>query len=59
MEMLFENGGSMDHYLILAYVGPETILPLASILGAIVGVLLMIWHRVIVFAKSIRRWFTG
>lgn len=27
-----------------AYIGPETILPLASILGAIGGVLMMFWN---------------
>ena len=28
------------------YVGPDQILPLTSALGAIIGVLLMFWHRV-------------
>ncbi len=28
------------------YVGPDQILPLTSALGAVIGVLLMFWHRV-------------
>jgi hypothetical protein len=31
---------------ILAYVGPETMLPLASVLAAICGFLLLVWSRV-------------
>ena len=31
------------HEPFFAYVGPETILPLASVLGAIGGVLMMFW----------------
>jgi hypothetical protein len=31
---------------ILAYVGPETVLPLASILAAACGFFLLIWSRV-------------
>jgi hypothetical protein len=31
----------------LLYVGPDQILPLTSVLGAIVGVLLMFWNRVV------------
>ena len=30
--------------LLWAYLGPETTLPLVSVLGAAVGVLLMFWH---------------
>ncbi len=33
--------------IVILYVGPETILPLTSALAAIVGVLLMVWHRVV------------
>jgi len=43
----------MDHPVIFAYIGPETMLPLASILGAIVGVLLMIWQRVVSFVSGV------
>ena len=31
---------------LFAYIGPETILPLASILGAIGGVLMMFWNKI-------------
>ncbi len=33
--------------IIVLYVGPDQILPLTSALGAIVGVLLMFWHRLL------------
>ena len=36
--------------IVVAYIGPETIVPLASIMAAIGGVLLMFWN-------SIRRTF--
>lgn len=31
---------------LIAYIGPETILPLASVLGAIGGVLMMFWNSI-------------
>jgi hypothetical protein len=37
---------------LLLYIGPETMLPLASALAAIGGVLLMFWHR---FVGILRR----
>ena len=41
--------------LMILYVGPEIILPLASFLAAIVGVLLMFWHWVGgAFRKTVR-----
>lgn len=42
----------MDHPLILAYIGPETMLPIASVVGGIVGLLLMIWQRVVSFVSG-------
>lgn len=33
--------------MVLAYVGPDQIMPLASVLGAIVGVALMFWHKLV------------
>jgi hypothetical protein len=36
---------------VLLYVGPDQILPLTSALGAIVGVLLMFWHRIVGWAR--------
>jgi hypothetical protein len=42
--------------LLVAYVGPETIVPLASILAAIGGVALMFWNHVrAAFAWCLRR----
>jgi hypothetical protein len=41
-----------EHPVILAYIGPETILPVASVIGAIVGVMLMIWQRVVSFVSG-------
>ena len=29
------------------YIGPDQILPLTSVLGGIIGVLLMFWHRAV------------
>jgi hypothetical protein len=34
------------------YIGPEVMMPLASILAAITGVLLMFWRRAISIARS-------
>jgi hypothetical protein len=36
-----------------AYLGPETTLPLVSVLGAAVGVLLMFWHFLFGLVKRI------
>src|SRR5580700_32399 len=42
----------------LAYFGPETTLPLASVLGAVVGVLLIFWNFLTgLVAKCFRRVF--
>jgi hypothetical protein len=32
---------------LLLYIGPDQILPLTSVLGGIVGVLLIMWNRVV------------
>ncbi|MFN2433045.1 MAG: hypothetical protein ABR599_09595 [Gemmatimonadota bacterium] len=45
----------MPPFLIPMYIGPETILPLTSILGAAAGFLLMFWQRVVAFAKGALR----
>ena len=37
----------------LAYAGPDQILPLASILGSIIGFLLIFWQRVVAVAYRI------
>ncbi len=36
----------------LLYAGPDQILPLMSFLGAIIGVLLMFWHRLVALARQ-------
>ena len=46
----------MDNPVILAYIGPETVLPLASMIGAIVGVLLMVWQRIVFFVRGVSAW---
>jgi hypothetical protein len=44
--------------VLLAYFGPETTLPLASVLGAVIGVLLMFWNFLTgLVAKCFRRVF--
>jgi len=42
---------------VFLYVGPDQLLPLASFLAAIIGVLLMVWHRVVGFFRKIVRSF--
>ena len=34
------------------YLGPETLMPIASALAAIVGVVLMFWRRMIAFVRT-------
>ena len=38
--------------VVLAYVGPDQIMPLASVLSAIAGVALMFWHRLVAFGRK-------
>jgi hypothetical protein len=40
------------------YVGPDQILPLTSALGAILGVLLMFWNRVLGMFRRIREFLS-
>jgi hypothetical protein len=42
----------MTNFAIFLYTGPETIMPLTSVLAAIVGVLLMLWHRVVAWVRT-------
>jgi hypothetical protein len=42
----------MDHLVFFAYIGPDTMLPIASAIGGIVGLLLMVWQRVVTFVSS-------
>lgn len=38
-----------------AYLGPETTLPLASLLGTLVGIVLIFWQFLLGFAKKLFR----
>src|SRR5215471_4519691 len=40
--------------VVVSYVGPDQLLPLASALGASVGVLLLVWHHVVAWGH--RAW---
>jgi hypothetical protein len=42
--------------LVMGYVGPDQMLPLASALGAILGVLLIVWHRFVAIIRKTWRW---
>jgi len=46
-------------FLVILYIGPETILPLTSALAAIVGVLLLVWHRVVELVRKTWWFCTG
>jgi hypothetical protein len=37
---------------VMLYVGPDQLMPLASVLSAIVGVALMFWHRLVSIARK-------
>ena len=43
--------------LVIAYIGPETVLPLTSALAAIGGVLLMFWQRFVGLLRWLWRLF--
>jgi hypothetical protein len=34
------------------YLGPETLMPIASALAAIIGVVLMFWRRTVAFVRA-------
>lgn len=42
----------------LAYIGPDQILPLTSVLGAIVGVLLLFWRYVVTLFRRLVQLFS-
>jgi hypothetical protein len=46
-------------FLMILYIGPETILPLTSALAAIVGVVLLVWHRVVELVRKTWCFCTG
>lgn len=39
--------------LLLLYVGPDQVLPLTSALAAVLGVLLMFWHRAVALVRGL------
>ena len=45
--------------LVFLYLGPETILPLASIIAAVIGVLLIVWHRALGLVRRGLRWLSA
>jgi hypothetical protein len=44
--------------LVALYVGPDQILPLTSVLGAIVGVVLLGWRYLVGLAGRVRQFFS-
>ncbi len=46
-----EHGFTLIPFVL--YVGPEVLMPVASALAAIAGVLLMFWRRVVEFVRSV------
>ncbi|RPJ87510.1 MAG: hypothetical protein EHM18_00780 [Acidobacteria bacterium] len=47
---------ALSSWLVFLYMGPETMMPLASALAAIIGTLLIFWHR---FVGFVRRAYRG
>ena len=45
--------------LVLLYAGPDQLLPLASFLGALIGILLIGWQRVVMFARRSFQFLAG
>jgi hypothetical protein len=39
----------------LLYIGPDTAMPLASAIAAVVGVAVMFWHKTVAMAKGAGR----
>lgn len=42
--------------MFLAYIGPETMMPVASVLAAVMGVVMMFGRNVVSFGRSILDW---
>ncbi len=47
-----------SQWLIFLYMGPDTMMPLASALAAIIGTLLMFWHRLVGWVRRAYRGLT-
>jgi hypothetical protein len=41
--------------MLFAYVGPETILPVASVFAAVLGVLMMFGRKILAFGRNLVR----
>jgi len=41
----------MYFFIALIYGGPDTLMPIASALAAVIGVLLMLWNRVVSYLR--------
>jgi len=52
-------GNLSDQAILLLYLGPETIMPLASVLGVVVGFLLIFWRILLKPFKKIFGVFGG
>lgn len=46
------TGATGAKTVVLLYLGPETVMPLASILAALVGILLIGWRYIVNFLKQ-------
>jgi hypothetical protein len=44
--------------VLLMYLGPETTLPLISGLATILGILLILWYRLVTLVRKARRLFS-
>ena len=44
---------------VFLYAGPDQLLPLASFLGAVIGVLLIGWQRLVMFVRRALQFLTG
>jgi len=51
-------GSSLNSFAV-GYVSPDQMLPLFSALGAIFGVLLIIWHRFLAMVRKSWQWCVG
>jgi len=44
-------------FLALLYGGPDTVMPIASSLAAVIGIFLLLWQRVVSFIRSLLQTF--
>lgn len=57
-DVLFFNNNLQLGVLFLLYAGPDQILPLVSILGTIIGILLIWWRRFVMLIRKTARYFS-